>query len=154
MRTDKAFTKAFESTIQTYREDAAFRIEDLIYENKDDPVHPEVLFLVLLNGREIVSTCRLLYDTKHRYGYINLVYTNPMYRGQKICQHSIEFLLRKTKRDVDNYELDVLTANEAAKKCYENNNFTVVKANKKDRTVLMRFRKRKATRAKTLKQQL
>ena len=133
-----AFAAQLERTIQLYRGQDHFRIGDLLREHAEDPETRQTFYLVLHDKDVIVSTCRLLYNAERRFGYINLVYTNPEYRGRQICQHTIGFLIQKTKGMIDTYELDVDSDNGAAKTCYERNGFAVVAENKEEKEYKMR----------------
>ena len=52
----------------------------------------------------VVSTLRLYYNIEKQSGYINLVYTNPDYRGQKICQSNIDYMIQLTKKYIKKYD--------------------------------------------------
>jgi RimJ/RimL family protein N-acetyltransferase len=127
-----------EKAIQLYRGQDHFRIGELFREHEEDPTKPQTFYLVLHEGDTIVSTCRLLYNAEARFGYINLVYTNPEYRGRQICQHTLGFLIQKMKGMIDTYELDVDADNEAAKTCYGRNGFVIVDENKEEKQYKMR----------------
>ena len=133
-----AFTAQLERAIQLFRGQDHFRIGDLFWEHEEDPTKPQTFYLVLHEGDTIVSTCRLLYNAEARFGYINLVYTNPEYRGRQICQHTLGFLIQTMKGMIDTYELDVDTNNEAAKTCYGRNGFVIVDENKEEKQYKMR----------------
>jgi ribosomal protein S18 acetylase RimI-like enzyme len=60
-----------------------------------------------------------------------------VYRGQKICQNNIKFILDATKRLINTFELEVDITNSAAIKCYENNGFKIIK--EEDQSYLMRL---------------
>ena len=141
IRDERPFSNKLERTIQSYRGQDHFRIHDLLLEHIYDETRPQTLYLVV-HEEEIVSTCRLLYNPETRVGYINLVYTNPTYRGQQICQHTINLMIQKTKEFIDTYELEVDVENEPAKKCYERNGFVIVEENKEDKTYRMRREKK------------
>jgi RimJ/RimL family protein N-acetyltransferase len=133
-----AFAAQLERTIQLYRGQDHFRIGDLLREHAEDPETRQTFYLVLHDKDVIVSTCRLLYKAEARFGYINLVYTNPEYRGRQICQHTLELMIQKTKGMIDTYELDVDSDNGAAKTCYERSGFAVVAENKEEKEYKMR----------------
>jgi predicted GNAT family acetyltransferase len=56
-----------------------------------------------------------------------MVYTNPDYRGQKICQTNIQTLIDSSNETIKTYELEVDAKNPAAIKCYENVGFKKIK---------------------------
>jgi hypothetical protein len=69
-----------------------------------------------------------------------MVYTNPEYRGQKICQTNIEYIINLTKKYIKTYELKVDVDNIAALKCYENNGFKKIREYEtKDKKILYSF---------------
>jgi ribosomal protein S18 acetylase RimI-like enzyme len=70
---------------------------------------------------------RFYYNLPKQSAYFNLVYTNPEFRGQKICQNNIAYMINLTKKYIKKYELEVDINNLAAVKCYENNGFKRIK---------------------------
>ena len=70
---------------------------------------------------------RFYYNLDMQSAYFNLVYTNPEFRGQKICQTNIAYMINLTKKYIKKYELEVDINNLAAVKCYENNGFKRIK---------------------------
>lgn len=127
IRHDKKFTDALELAIQTYRNNQAFKIKDLvseyIYYRPDDIT----TYYIIYTKNVIVSTVRFYYNLDKKTAYFNMVYTNPEYRGQKICQTNIEHLISITKDKIKKYELEVDVNNPAAIKCYVNVGFKKVK---------------------------
>jgi len=121
------FTTALESAIRLYRGNPDFKIFDLIkeyiYYRPDSDTH----YFIVYKNNEIISTARLYYYKEKQYGYINMVYTNESYRGQGICKKGIEFLINKTSKYINTYELEVLVDNLPAIKCYEYNGFKFIK---------------------------
>ena len=70
-------------------------------------------------GKTIISTARLLCPDKGRCE-INMVYTNPKYRGQGYAMRSVKKLTQKAKGKVF---LIVKKNNTSAKKCYSKAGF-------------------------------
>ena len=66
------------------------------------------------DGSTVISTARLLCPDKGRCE-INMVYTNPAYRGQGYAMKSVKKLTKKAKGKV---YLIVKKNNRSAKKCY------------------------------------
>jgi ribosomal protein S18 acetylase RimI-like enzyme len=118
------FIKLFTDTIKIYRGEASFIIMDLIDEYINSPLDSITKYSVIYKKNVIISTCRLIYNKKR--GYFNLVYTNPEYRGQQICQNHIKHLIYLNK-GIKIYELHVLKNNLSAIKCYENIGFKKIK---------------------------
>jgi RimJ/RimL family protein N-acetyltransferase len=114
--------KSIETCISDLREHI-FKIENL----KDEYIDKNTLYFFLYNNQEMIASSRLIYSKS--FGYINFVYTNPIYRNRKICQKNIKLLIQLTsdKYNIYTYELDVETNNESAIKCYKKNGFIFVK---------------------------
>ena len=106
-RHDKKFIKALEDTIKIYRNNNSFIITNLINEYIISDPNSMTKYSVIYKKNDIVSTSRIIYNKKS--GYINLVYVNPEYRGQKICQNHIQHLIKLT--NLSKYELHVLKDN-------------------------------------------
>jgi RimJ/RimL family protein N-acetyltransferase len=137
MQEEPEFIKSLETTIKIYRNNPSFVITDLIIENTTyRPDDNKVLFIIS-DHNTIISTCRFYFNGAKKTGYFNLIYTNPEYRGQKICQNNIKFILDATKRLINTFELEVDITNLAAIKCYENNGFKIIK--EEDQSYLMRL---------------
>ena len=75
------------------------------------------------DGSTIISTARLLCPDKGRCE-INMVYTNPAYRGQGYAMKSVKRLTKKTKGRV---YLIVKKNNVSAKRCYTKAGFVFSK---------------------------
>ena len=75
------------------------------------------------DGSTIISTARLLCPDKGRCE-INMVYTNPAYRGQGIAMKSVKKLTKKAKGKV---YLIVKKNNTSAKRCYKKAGFVFSK---------------------------
>ena len=127
IRYEKKFAKLLEETIQNYRNQQNFLIHNLILEHVYDKNKSNTLFFIIYKGNNIVSTCRFIYNLHKKYGYFNLIYTNPLYRGKKICQNSINYMIKLTNKYIKKYELEVDSDNVYAIKCYEKCGFEKVK---------------------------
>jgi ribosomal protein S18 acetylase RimI-like enzyme len=135
LRHNKTFIKSLEDTIKIYRNDNKFIITHLISEYIISDPNSMTKYSVIYKKNVIVSTSRIIYNKKS--GYINLVYVNPEYRGQKICQNHIQHLIKLT--NLTKYELHVLKDNISALKCYENIGFKKIK-DVEHNTYLMRLK--------------
>jgi len=123
----RRFTDALENAIKKYRKDLNFHISDLVREwiyTKPDEV---VTYFIIYKKDIIVSTMRFYYNLDKKSAYFNLVYTNPEFRGQKICQTNIAYMINLTRKYIKKYELEVDINNLPALKCYENNGFKKIK---------------------------
>ena len=127
IRHNKKFTESLENAIKLYRESPNFHISNLvkewIYYRPDDTT----TYFIVYKKDVIISTMRFYYNLDKKSGYFNLVYTNPDYRGQKICQTNIEHIINLTNKYMKKYELEVDVTNIPAIKCYENNGFKKIK---------------------------
>ncbi len=70
---------------------------------------------------------RFYYNLNKKSAYFNLVYTNPEFRGQKICQTNMAYMINMTRKYIKKYQLEVDIDNLPALKCYENNGFKKVR---------------------------
>jgi RimJ/RimL family protein N-acetyltransferase len=115
--------KSIETCIQDLRGNS-FQVEQLKGEEK---IGKNTLYFFIYNNEEMIASSRLTYN--NLFGYINFVYTNPKYRGQKMCQKNIKLLIYLTTDvyNIKTYELHVEIYNESAIKCYENNGFVFIK---------------------------
>ena len=115
--------KSIESCIQDLRGNS-FHIEQL---EREEKVGKDTLYFFIYNYEEMIASSRLTYNNS--FGYINFVYTNPKYRGQKMCQNNIKLLVDLTTEiyNITTYELDVEIDNLSAIKCYQNNGFIFIK---------------------------
>ena len=75
------------------------------------------------DGTKVISTARLLCPDKGRCE-INMVYTNPAYRGQGYAMKSVKRLTKKAKGKV---YLIVKKNNTSAKRCYKKAGFVFSK---------------------------
>lgn len=117
-----------------------FKFKDLINEyNKDKEKSNDTLFLFIYKNNEIITSCRFIY--KDNKGYINMVHTNEKYRNQGFCYQNIKLLLELTSDLTNTNTLEVLRDNISAIKCYEKNNFKIIKelTYKNDRLYEMKF---------------
>lgn len=127
IRHNKKFIESLENTIKLYRESPNFHISNLvkewIYYRPDDIT----TYFIVYKKNVVISTMRFYYNLKNKSAYFNLVYTNPDFRGQKICQTNIAHMVNLTKKYINKYELEVEINNIPALKCYENNGFKKIK---------------------------
>ena len=92
------------------------------------------------DGTTVISTARLLCPPTGRCE-INMVYTNPAYRGQGYAMKSVKKLTKKAKRKV---YLIVKKNNTSAKRCYAKAGFVFSKKdNGYDRMVYKKKQTRK-----------
>jgi RimJ/RimL family protein N-acetyltransferase len=120
--------KSIETCIQDFR-GVSFKVEQLKEEEKSSiKLGKNTLYFFIYNNQEMISSSRLFYFS-NSIGYINFVYTNPKYRGQKMCQKNIKLLIYLTSDlyNIKIYELHVEIDNVSAIKCYENNGFVFIK---------------------------
>jgi ribosomal protein S18 acetylase RimI-like enzyme len=122
---------AFEETIKIYRDEPNFTILNLLREYINSDPATETKYSIIHKKKIIISTARFIYDKNKTY--INLVYTNPDYRGLKICQNHIRHFINlhnTNNKDNKTYELHVDINNIPAIKCYENIGFENISKNK------------------------
>jgi len=129
--------KSIETCIQDLR-GYPFKVEQLKKEEKEK----DTLYFFIYTQEEMITSSRLFYFSDS-FGYINFVYTNPKYRGQKMCQKNIQLLVQLTTDvyNIKTYELDVEIDNQSAIKCYESNGFTKVIDTIKDLIVKDKIKK-------------
>lgn len=110
----------FIKEIRIYRNTSKLTLNDFIKEYKNP------LYLILYNKTDILATSRLIINKK--YAYINLVYTNKLYRNKKLCFNNIKLLIDLTINLKKNmiYCLNVFKDNIAAIKCYSSCGFKIV----------------------------
>ena len=130
IRTKSKFIQSLEKTIQIYRNNDKFVIMDLIKEYINSEPNTQTKYSIIHKKNTIISTCRFIYGNKNKKGYFNLVYTNPTYRGLKICQNHLKQLIDMHKDTITTFELYVDVDNIPAKKCYENIGFSIVDKHK------------------------
>lgn len=130
IRHNEKLKLSLEESVRKYRGDPIFKIFDLIIEYIYYRPDSKTYFYITYKNNTIISTTRLYYYPEKKYGFIDMVYTNDQYRGQGICKYSIEFLINKTKKNINKYELDVLIDNIPARKCYEHNGFKKIRKKK------------------------
>jgi len=127
IRNNKKFIEILEKAIQLYRESPKFHISNLVKEwiyYRPDYI---TTYFIVYKKDVIISTMRFYYNLVKKLAYFNMVYTNPEYRGQKICQSNIEYIIKLTQKYINKYELEVDVNNIPAIKCYENNGFKKIK---------------------------
>ena len=137
IKQDKKFIKSLENAIKIRNNNKHFIITHLIDEYNKYYLKPNSItkYSIIYEKNIIISTCRIIYNKK--LAYINLVYVNPEYRGQKICQNHIQHLIKLIK--LSKYELHVSKKNISAIKCYENIGFKKIKDDEPN-TYLMRLK--------------
>lgn len=111
--------ESFEKCIRDFRKDKLFRVEDLIKESKKDKRITKIF--LIYQGDTIIFTSRLLCGLTCE---INMVYTNPLYRGQGYCFSGLRKLVQKTKKQI---YLGVSKKNKPAISCYEKVGFVFTK---------------------------
>lgn len=136
---DKIFTNLLENTIITYREDKNFKIHNLFIEYMNKSIYNRTLFFIIYKGKDIISTCRFLFNLDKKAAYFNLIYTNAKYRGKKICQNNIKHMIDITNTYIKKYELEVAIENIPAIKCYQKNGFEIIKENSHSKEYLMQL---------------
>ena len=127
IRHNKKFTDALENAIKIYRNNLNFHLLDLVQEWFGTRPNDVTTYFIVYKKNTIVSTMRFYYNLDKKSAYFNLVYTNPDFRGQKICQTNIAYMINMTRKYIKKYELEVDINNLPALKCYENNGFKKVK---------------------------
>jgi hypothetical protein len=137
IRKKSKLIKSLEETIKIYRGEPNFSIMNLIREYINSDLNTQTKYSIIHKKNTIISTSRLIYSKNK--GYINLVYTNPEFRGYKICQNHIQHLIGLHKDITKKYELEVDIDNIPAIKCYENIGFTKISTNTKLNIYLMRL---------------
>jgi RimJ/RimL family protein N-acetyltransferase len=127
IKNSKNFIKSLEHTIKLYRHDEKFQISYLVHEYiyyKPDYI---TNYFIIHKKDTIISTARFYYNLKKKAAYFNLIYTNPDYRGEKICFFNIKHLINLSRDFIKKYELEVDSTNKPAIKCYENIGFKKIK---------------------------
>lgn len=110
--------------IQTSRNERNFNIERLLKEEEKYKFAKVLYFFIYLDN-SMISCIRLIYTNEKNHGYLNMILVNENYRGKKICQNSIKYLIKLTNY-IKLYELEVRPKNIAAIKCYEKIGFTLI----------------------------
>jgi predicted GNAT family N-acyltransferase len=126
IKTKKKLITSLEDSIKILRNINIFNIIKLVEENISTYPY-ETLYFIIYKSNEIIATSRLIYKPSSKSCYINMVFTNEKYRGNKICQNNIKKIISLTKNMFNIYELEVKPENFAAIKCYENVGFVFVK---------------------------
>ena len=127
IRHNKKLCGIFEDTIKIYRNEPNFVIFNLIKEYILFRSDSKLIYFIIYKNDEIVSMLRYYYYIKKSYGYFNMVYTNPKFRGQGICQNMVKFIVESSKKYIKKYELSVAENNIPAIKCYEKVGFKYIR---------------------------
>ena len=112
--------ESFESSIKDLRGHCV-SYENIINEASKDKRTTKIA--LTYDGTTVISTARLLCPDKGRCE-INMVYTNPAYRGQGYAMKSVKRLTKKAKGRV---YLIVKKNNVSAKRCYTKAGFVFSK---------------------------
>lgn len=120
--------ESFEECIRDFRKDTLFVFEDLIEESKIDTRITKIF--LIYEGDTIIFTSRLLCGSTCE---INMVYTNPLYRGQGYCFYGLQKLVMKTKKQI---YLGVKKRNKPAIACYEKVGFVFSKVENGDNIMI------------------
>ena len=127
IRHNKKLCHIYEDAIRKYRNAPLFEIFQLVSEYITYRPDSNLVYFIIYKNGEIVSMLRFYYYIKKSYGYFNMVYTNPKYRGQGICQNMVRFIVELSKKYIKKYELEVITNNIPAIKCYERVGFKYIR---------------------------
>jgi predicted GNAT family acetyltransferase len=137
-RMKTSLKKSFENSIKDFRRQTRFKYQDLIKEAAKDTRKTQ--FILTHEGNTIISTARLLCPATGKCE-INMVYTNPKYRGQGYAMKSVKRLTQKAKGQVF---LTVKKNNTSAIKCYTKAGFKIF--GKEDGNEKMVFKGKNQTR--------
>jgi RimJ/RimL family protein N-acetyltransferase len=127
IRHNKKLCHIYEDAIRKYRNAPLFEIFQLVKEYVYYRPDSELVYFIIYKKDEIVSMLRFYYNIKKSFGYFNLVYTNPLFRGQGICQNMMRSIVELSKKYIKKYELQVVENNIPAIKCYEKVGFKYVR---------------------------
>ena len=129
--------ESFENSIKDLRGHSV-SYENIVNEAAKDKRTTQIA--LTYDGTTVISTARLLCPSTGRCE-INMVYTNPAYRGQGYAMKSVKKLTKKAKRKV---YLIVKKNNTSAKRCYAKAGFVFSKKdNGYDRMVYKKKQTRK-----------
>lgn len=118
IRAPTQFTDSFQDAIRQHRNNPKFQLHDLILEWVHAIPESEPLFFIVTDNDVVVSTARLLYYPKYQSAQINMVWTSPNHRNQKLCQRNLKNLISKTNHKITRYTLEVDIDNKAAIRAY------------------------------------
>ena len=121
-RMEDGLAKSFEMCVKDLRNQTRFSYTDIVKESEKD--NRDTRIALVTSGNTVVFTTRIL--KKGETAEINMVYTNPKFRGKGYCKTTLKKIIQKTKAKT--YTLDVNKRNIAAIACYEKVGFTNVKA--------------------------
>ena len=128
IRHNKKFCDLFLDAIRKYRNTPHFfDIFQIVREYITYRPDSELVYFVIYKKGEIVSMLRFYYYIKKSYGYFNMVYTNPKFRGQGMCQNMVKYIVESSKKYIKKYELEVIENNIPAIKCYEKVGFKYIR---------------------------
>jgi predicted GNAT family acetyltransferase len=132
---DTKLRKSFEECIRDFRKEKLFKVENVIEEAEKDKRITKIF--LIYEGDTVIFTSRLLCGSTCE---INMVYTNPLYRGQGYCFSGLRKVLRKTKKQI---YLGVRKNNKPAIACYEKVGFLFSKVEKGDNIMIYKKMTRK-----------
>ena len=110
---DGGLAKSFESGIKDLRNQTRFSYTDIVKESEKDS--RDVRIALLISGNTVIFVTRVL--KKGTTVEINMVYTNPKFRGKGYCKNTLKKIIQKTR--AVNFFLDVKKNNIPAISCYE-----------------------------------
>jgi ribosomal protein S18 acetylase RimI-like enzyme len=105
--------KSFETCIKDLRNQTRFTYTDILKESEKDK--RDVRIALLISGNTVIFITRIL--KKGTTAEINMVYTNPKFRGKGYCKNILKKIIQKTR--AVNFFLDVKKNNIPAINCYE-----------------------------------
>jgi GNAT superfamily N-acetyltransferase len=120
--------ESFGECIRDFRGEKYCVSEQIIKESKED-TRTTKIFLIY-EGDTVIFMARLLCGSRCE---INMVYTNPLYRGQRYCVNGLRKLVRKTKKPI---YLGVRKKNKPAIGCYEKVGFVFSKVENGDNIMI------------------
>jgi GNAT superfamily N-acetyltransferase len=103
--------ESFGECIRDFRGEKYCVSEQIIKESKEDKRITKIF--LIYEGDTVIFMARLLCGSTCE---INMVYTNPLYRGQGYCVNGLRKLVKKTKKPI---YLGVRKKNKPAIGCYE-----------------------------------
>ena len=117
-RMEDGLAKSFEACMKDLRNQTRFSYTDIVKESEKEDRHTRIALVT--SGNTVVFTSRIL--KKGEAAEINMVYTNPKFRGKGYCKTNLKKVIQRMK--AKQYVLDVNKRNIAAIACYEKVGFT------------------------------